>query len=265
MTAAHCFDDFYVNETTGVFNRFESEYKEGFGIRFTIGATLTPDLLNLTDIYDQLTTFDPSMFHIHPQYNKSADFIPYDIALIIFDNTSTININIDPLPTIPMQLSAQESCCYPGESLIAIGFGNNQTDGSNTATLEQTTLYVLDYATAVTLLYHFSGITDDAEIRKNIAEQDEPNRWLAADGNNTDICQGDSGGPLFRIKNETHEIVGISSWTYNGCNSDQMSGFTPVGLYYNWIMKTIDYVVYGNTWEPTVDPTMQPTGNTMSP
>eukprot|EP01084_Bolivina_argentea_P070738 128635_1 len=174
MTAAHCFDDFYVNETTGVFNRFESEYKEGFGIRFTIGATLTPDLLNLTDIYDQLTTFDPSMFHIHPQYNKSADFIPYDIALIIFDNTSTININIDPLPTIPMQLSAQESCCYPGESLIAIGFGNNQTDGSNTATLEQTTLYVLDYATAVTLLYHFSGITDDAEIRKNIAEQDEP-------------------------------------------------------------------------------------------
>merc|ERR1712228_906025 len=71
----------------------------------------------------------------------------------------------------------------------------------------------------------------------------------------TGICNGDSGGPIFRMKEGVAEIVGVTSFRLDECGNGWPGGFTSVGHFYDWIMKTIEFEVNGDTWAPTADPT----------
>lgn len=52
----------------------------------------------------------------------------------------------------------------------------------------------------------------------------------AFDQTNTSICQGDSGGPVVEVVNGVAGIVGISSFTFNGCSSGSASGFVDMQI-----------------------------------
>ena len=119
------------------------------------------------------------------------------------------------------------------------------------------------------VLYALNNLTlDDQAVSAALAEFDMeyPNQYefniLCVDAINTNVCQGDSGGPLFVMNGDSVEIKGVASFVVGGCNNGSFAGYTPVGQYNDWIQKTIDYAVYGNTWNPTPDPTepsLQPT------
>ena len=240
LTAAYCLQDYGLNETAGTINFYNYTVRIACDLNRTdqqrsIGPVGTP-----SDQYETLYVYDPNMIHIHPTYDSSAYMNGYDIALLIIDDNQTVTIDIDPVPTIQMQLEPLEKCCSIGENLTAIGYGRNATNGIQTKTLEITTLNYID--------------TNRCDGRPTMSH-----RILCTAGSNTNICQGDSGGPLFIMNGNIPEIKGVTSFTIGGCNDGSFAAFTPVGQYYNWIMKTIEYVFDGDSWNPTIDPTNDPT------
>jgi len=52
----------------------------------------------------------------------------------------------------------------------------------------------------------------------------------AFDQTSTSICQGDSGGPVVEQLNGVAGIVGISSFTFNGCSEGSISGFVDMQI-----------------------------------
>ena len=80
-------------------------------------------------------------------------------------------------------------------------------------------------------------------------------------------CNGDSGGPLFRYNHDGKaELVGVTSFVIDGCDSGFFNGYVNVASHYKWIQETInealDYTdepTMNPTLEPTIEPTMEPT------
>jgi secreted trypsin-like serine protease len=50
----------------------------------------------------------------------------------------------------------------------------------------------------------------------------------AFDDSGSSLCQGDSGGPAIQLVNGSARVVGVSSFTVNGCTSGGESGFAYV-------------------------------------
>jgi len=48
------------------------------------------------------------------------------------------------------------------------------------------------------------------------------------DTTGTSICQGDSGGPVTETLNGVTGIVGVTSFTYKGCQEGSGSGFVHI-------------------------------------
>ena len=142
------------------------------------------------DIYESLS-INISMFHIHPNWDTSSTANGYDIALIIFNNNTIINITINPIPILQNQLNNAQDCCNINEEFIAIGYGKNETDGVGTMTLEKTTLKYIQILQCVEMWYialNASQRFNETEIQNDI--ENEPPQFICVMGNNTDLCQG---------------------------------------------------------------------------
>jgi secreted trypsin-like serine protease len=55
---------------------------------------------------------------------------------------------------------------------------------------------------------------------------------------NVSICQGDSGGPLLHVNNGRYQLIGLVSFTVNGCGvTGYPGGFTYVNYFRYWIKE----------------------------
>ena len=253
LTAAHCFSSLILNKTSGLITSFDSSTP--ITIAFDLNRTIqqhdvqTIDL-NVKTQYDTLYVNNPSMIYIHPDYNNSGPNILYgnDIALIIIDDDNQkVDIEIDILPTIPMQLKSSESCCNDGESLTQIGYGTNSTYGRlYTKTLELT---VLNYINGIECFDRYKSLVSDPDFSFYIQlfygeDSAIPNKFICAYRNNTGTCDGDSGSPLF-IENNVGEIEIVGVVSIGGLCADIGSLpvlWTSTGHFYDWIQNTIDEI-----------------------
>merc|ERR1719242_1765152 len=259
MTAAHCVETLYENTTDGTLILDDVASL----VSLDINRTYPQDTVD-GDVYERVVISRFNQIHIHPQWNfseASSTLDGYDIALLIADANVTLNITIDPLPSLVKHEYRGEPCCEMEEKLNIIGYGRNATDGVGTYSLEFATVEYLDPVECTILFYNLLNYTlaDAGEtiesLHEAVAEDDDAHIWFCTSDNQTGVCQGDSGGPIFRTVEGELEIVGVTSFTYQGCGNGNPSGFTNVGHFSDWIEKTIEFEVNGVTWSPTPDPT----------
>lgn len=182
LTAAHCVDDFMANST----HMFD-DWGNTFRLYADINRTFAQNGPRASEVAPgdeyQTLEFDINSIVIHPQWNTIHPHFGFDIALIFFDNVGdnqTVDMADADLPSLPSgQLSSTTSCCRDDEELVAIGYGLNETNGSATATLEQTTLHFVpldDCVDALTNTALLSAWGPDESV-------------MCADKEGTDTCQ----------------------------------------------------------------------------
>jgi len=252
LTAAHCVDSFLTDGTDIV-------DWEGDAIRLfaDVNRTRAENGFRLREVTEgdayQTLEFDLDSIVIHPEWNTSKIELGYDIALLFF-NDQTVIMDEANLPSLPAaQLSGDDACCTDGEPLIAIGYGmndSNESVGSATATLEETTLHnvaldeCVDTLTNTERFGQWSWYIDESV--------------MCAVGEDTDTCQGDSGGPLIRMVGNQPMIMGLTSWGF-GCALPGLPGvYTSTAHFRNWISSTISWKVDGGSTSPTSSPTPSP-------
>jgi len=252
LTAAHCVDWIQTDGTQLV-----DSQGDAFQLFADVNRTYAEAGWRLTQVTEgdayQTLEFDLDSIVMHPQWNTSAIHLGYDIALLFFSSDQTVVMDEANLPALPdPQLSGDEACCTKAEDLVAIGYGLNETNGTATATLEQTTMGYVTLDDCVDALenteqYGYFPWSPDESV-------------MCASGEETDTCQGDSGGPLVRMFDDLPVIMGLTSWGF-GCALPGLPGvYTSTAHYRTWIADTIasrlgtDAVNWISDTIPTIDP-----------
>ena len=127
---------------------------------------------------------------IHPYWNDEVGS-PFDLAMITLDRP----INIAPLPLfVGNQL-------LPDEEITVYGYGKYKAGEDLTETTDFRAAFM---KVSVVNEYQFGALFDTT---------------------NSSICQGDSGGPAVQKLFGGSGIVGVTSFTVNGCADGSISGF----------------------------------------
>ncbi|CAF2537753.1 unnamed protein product [Rotaria sp. Silwood2] len=154
---------------------------------------------------------------LHPQYNDTL--LQNDIALI--QVSPSFNMTDESISKICLPISTTEDYPPINSTLVAIGWGELQENGTISDTLQQVTLKRIQYDSfACYLLIN-----------------NETMQFCAGDLNGgKDTCNGDSGGPLMMFtSSQQWVVVGITSYGY-GCARAYLPGvYTRVAYYLDWI------------------------------
>lgn len=129
----------------------------------------------------------------HPRYDGSTGS-PYDVAMI------TIGKELDIGP-VSVLLSDPLAV---GERITIFGYGKNEESG------------FLPQASDFRAGYMEIGAVNSQQF------------GAAFDSTGSAICQGDSGGPATQTVNGITSVVGVTSFTVNGCQQGSVSGFINV-------------------------------------
>lgn len=127
----------------------------------------------------------------HPFYDGSVGS-PYDVAMITFSNP----VQIGPVPLLlsdPIRV---------GEQIAVFGYGKNERPENSPE----------DFRAA----YMEVGAVNPFQFGATF------------NTTGTSVCQGDSGGPVTQTVDGVTSLVGVTSWTFNGCAEDSVSGFINV-------------------------------------
>lgn len=127
----------------------------------------------------------------HPSYRGSVGS-PFDIAMV----TLAEPVNI---PPVPLLLSNNTAV---GEEVTAFGYGLNEKPKNSPK--------------------------DFRAAHMTISEMWPGGFAASFDAEGTSICQGDSGGPVTQALNGQTGIVGVASFTSNGCTKGSFSGFVDI-------------------------------------
>ncbi|XP_073525130.1 chymotrypsin-like elastase family member 1 [Phyllobates terribilis] len=193
MTAAHCVD------MTAVFRVDLGDYIIGYN--------------DGTEQYISV-----SSIRKHASWNPNNVAAGFDIAVLWLASSAKLNIavKVATLPASGATLAKNYNC-------VVTGWGRTSTTGPASATLQQATLPVVDYATCS--LSNWWGSTVKTSM-------------ICAGGDGVkSSCFGDSGGPLNCAVNGVYQVHGIVSFGSSlGCNYlRKPSVFTKVSSYISWI------------------------------
>jgi hypothetical protein len=129
----------------------------------------------------------------HPLYDGSTAS-PYDVAMITIDRV----LDIAPVPLLISDSIAVD------ESITIFGYGKNE-----------------DYTGIPQATDFRAGFMDIGAIT--------PFEFAAKfNSRGSAVCQGDSGGPATQRVNGVTSIVGVTTYTINGCQDGAVSGFVNV-------------------------------------
>mmetsp|Transcript_63485 Transcript_63485/g.101007 ORF Transcript_63485/g.101007 Transcript_63485/m.101007 type:complete len:454 (-) Transcript_63485:152-1513(-) len=187
---------------------------------------------------------------VHEDYGD--DDLLNDIAIIFAEADLTSNPDV-----YAATISSNVDCCNEGDTLRAIGYGQDANSGDWTDTIEYTDLEFISLDECDERLCEYDTGEKDCDWEATNKNQ------ICALGDSTTPCNGDSGGPL--IKPGTLELVGAVSWGMY-CDDDTPTVFTNVASYYSWIQTLLaTYIGQGTQWPPlyewqdSVNPTDTPT------
>jgi hypothetical protein len=129
----------------------------------------------------------------HPFYDGQVDS-PYDVAMITIDSV----LDIGPVPLLISDPIAT------GERITIFGYGRNENSGYQPQ--------AEDFR---------AGFMEIGAVT--------PFQFSASfDSTGSAICQGDSGGPATQTVGGITSVVGVTSFTVNGCQDGSISGFVNV-------------------------------------
>lgn len=180
---------------------------------------------SLQDEYDNQIDFEIEQSFRHPQYKFKSAY--NDIALIKLDQDVRLSKLIRP------------ACLWTGSdfnvsSVIATGFGLNDTVGDKADILQKVMLDFLDRDQCV------EKYGKQKKFAQGVLDSQ---LCIGSLRGGKDTCQGDSGGPVQVItepKGCTYHILGVTSTALSGCGIGQSAAiYTRVSSYIDWIEKTV--------------------------
>lgn len=145
---------------------------------------------------------------IHPNYSFNT-IDPFDVAMVRVPSSSGIG-------PVPLLVSVDTRV---GESITVFGYGQDENSAGlferlkkGEAPLKAGRMIISDMGSGL-----FAATFDDTQ---------------------TAICQGDSGGPVTQTRDGVTSLVGVTSFTVNGCQDGSLSGFVDIQR-----QSIIDFIV----------------------
>ncbi|XP_026747391.1 trypsin-like [Trichoplusia ni] len=168
------------------------------------GVTRVTIRIGSTDSNSGGTTYETSLYSIHPRYNSITN--NYDIAVIRVASGMTLNSNT----TKAIQMVDSGSDVEDGDNVTATGWGATSEGGPTTSQLMVVTIPAINRTTCQQL------IGNEITTKMFCAGLQEGGK---------DTCQGDSGGPA--VVNGL--LAGVTSFGY-GCARPSSPGvYTRIG------------------------------------
>ncbi|EDS26917.1 brachyurin [Culex quinquefasciatus] len=199
-----------------------SEYREKtIQTSMIIPLTLNPRPIrsaSLSDVIDRA-------FYKHPNHKFKSAY--NDIALIKLDQNVKFSKIIRP------------ACLWTGSALnvssvIATGFGLNDTAGDKADILQKV---MLDFLDREQCDEKFGSL---AKFPRGVVDSQ---LCIGSKRGGKDTCQGDSGGPVQVItepKGCTYHVLGLTSTALQGCGIGQSEAiYTRVSSYIDWIERIV--------------------------
>ncbi|KAL1398102.1 hypothetical protein pipiens_009239 [Culex pipiens pipiens] len=180
---------------------------------------------SLDDEYDNQVDFNIEKFYKHPNHRFKSAY--NDIALIKLDQNVKFSKIIRP------------ACLWTGSALnvssvIATGFGLNDTAGDKADILQKV---MLDFLDREQCDEKFGSL---AKFPRGVVDSQ---LCIGSKRGGKDTCQGDSGGPVQVItepKGCTYHVLGLTSTALQGCGIGQSEAiYTRVSSYIDWIEKIV--------------------------
>jgi len=145
---------------------------------------------------------------IHPSYSFNT-IDPFDVAMVRVPSSSGIG-------PVPLLVSVDTKV---GESITVFGYGR---DENAAGVFERLQKGEAPLKAGKMLIAGFDSGLFDATF----------------DDTQTAICQGDSGGPVTQTRDGVTSLVGVTSFTINGCQDGSISGFVDIQR-----QSIIDFIV----------------------
>ncbi|XP_014672860.1 PREDICTED: trypsin-4-like [Priapulus caudatus] len=153
----------------------------------------------------------------HETYSSSA--IYDDVAVIELDKPVVFTSNVHPIA-----LASNDDEKYVDWQATTSGFGRISGNGPTSSVLLKADQVIV------------SGEACQAYYGSFV----QPAGMICSGQGKQTVCSGDSGGPLWVMQNYEPALVGVTSWSVNGCQiAGYPDGFARVTYYYPWIMKAV--------------------------
>ncbi|XP_039451785.1 serine protease snake-like [Culex pipiens pallens] len=180
---------------------------------------------NLRNEWDDQVDFEIQSIKKYPDYRHRLAY--HDIALIELSTEVRFSKLIRP------------ACLWTGStidvpSVIATGFGLNETAGEKADVLQKVQLDFLDHAVCE------KAFTSERKFSRGVLDSQ---LCIGSTRGGKDTCQGDSGGPVQVItepKGCTYHILGVTSTSLGGCGLGNSAAiYTKVFSYIDWIEDVV--------------------------
>ena len=159
---------------------------------------------------------------IHENFNFSL--LKNDIALIRLKEPILFNAYVSPICLTNTDFPTNTSC-------YVTGWGQPGSLASSVDILQETTIPLMDHNVCKTHFRNINPVTTDMRCAGRL-------------GQSQGSCKGDSGGPLTCERDGRWFLLGITSWSENGCMDQGDPGVFANVLYFrNWM----DEIMKNNT------------------
>jgi len=196
------------------------------GFKVKLGVDDHGDSSDPNEPSQQVMTIEKAI--VHPKYGTRAH--AYDVSLVKFTEDVQINDNV-----IPICLPAPGEVLKSGDNTVTIGWGDTESGGQESRTLNQVVVPVVDWPVCN---QSYQGAIDDTMVCAGNLEH-----------GGVDSCQGDSGGALMAHRNDRWELFGVVSWG-GGCAEPHYPGvysYLPGPYMLDWILDTLKQEGGGNS------------------
>ncbi|EDO46103.1 predicted protein [Nematostella vectensis] len=153
---------------------------------------------------------------VHPSYND----LDYDIALLKLRQPITFNAYVS-------QVCLPQDALLAGTPCYVSGWGRIGESSPGSNVLQEASIPLVDQRAC-------------EEQYRNLKPITARMRCAGIYGTPKGTCKGDSGGPLVCESKGRWVLMGVTSWSYNGCADSGYAGvYADVVYFKDWIRQTV--------------------------